>query len=557
MKIRNKIIAGYLVVSVLVLAVAISAAYGFNSIKSSFQLITDQSEAKIIYLREIQFYFTGQANDERGFLLTTGPEFRQEITQKADNIKKRITLIQVLIDNNEQAELLKKIDDAHSRFTQINYKVIDLYNGGQAEAAKKLSFGEGRSTRKDLETSFNQLVKLTEEDIAHKKQSAQNTVDRLLLFIALVSISVIVIGIGIGIYLARSITKPINTITDHINQGDIGFAATVTGNDEVGLLVKAFEKLNSVLRHMVADIQSHSEQVAASSQELTATAEQSSLAASQVAAGVEQIAHQTEQQNSFAQQVVHATENITFQIKEVAQDIANVATLSETTNFETQKGVESVNKVVSQMKNIESSMADSASVIVRLGERSKEISDITNSIAAIAAQTNLLALNAAIEAARAGEAGRGFAVVAEEVRKLAENSQQASQQIVELAEAIQSDSQQAVKTIRRGTDEVELGTEVVTDSGQSFKGIEKLVEEVSAKLAGIAAAVPAMTREAESVFDLVNKLEEANKDIATQTQTMSATTEEQSAAMQEVAGFSENLAKMAQELQAIVNKFKG
>ncbi len=557
MKIRNKIIAGYLVVSVLVLAVAISAAYGFNSIKSSFQLITDQSEAKIIYLREIQFYFTGQANDERGFLLTTGPEFRQEITQKADNIKKRITLIQGLIDNNEQAELLKKIDDAHSRFTQINYKVIDLYNGGQAEAAKKLSFGEGRSTRKDLETSFNQLVKLTEEDIAHKKQSAQNTVDRLLLFIALVSISVIVIGIGIGIYLARSITKPINTITDHINQGDIGFAATVTVNDEVGLLVKAFEKLNSVLRHMVADIQSHSEQVAASSQELTATAEQSSLAASQVAAGVEQIAHQTEQQTSFAQQVVHATENITFQIKEVAQDIANVATLSETTNFETQKGVESVNKVVSQMKNIELSMADSASVIVRLGERSKEISDITNSIAAIAAQTNLLALNAAIEAARAGEAGRGFAVVAEEVRKLAENSQQASQQIVELAEAIQSDSQQAVKTIRRGTDEVELGTEVVTDSGQSFKGIEKLVEEVSAKLAGIAAAVPAMTREAESVFDLVNKLEEANKDIATQTQTMSATTEEQSAAMQEVAGFSENLAKMAQELQAIVNKFKG
>ncbi|SEP00109.1 MCP four helix bundle domain-containing protein [Propionispora vibrioides] len=301
MKIRNKIIAGYLVVSVLVLAVAISAAYGFNSIKSSFQLITDQSEAKIIYLREIQFYFTGQANDERGFLLTTGPEFRQEITQKADNIKKRITLIQGLIDNNEHAELLKKIDDAHSRFTQINYKVIDLYNGGQAEAAKKLSFGEGRSTRKDLETSFNQLVKLTEEDIAHKKQSAQNTVDRLLLFIALVSISVIVIGIGIGIYLARSITKPINTITDHINQGDIGFAATVTVNDEVGLLVKAFEKLNSVLRHMVADIQSHSEQVAASSQELTATAEQSSLAASQVAAGVEQIAHQTEQQNSFAQ----------------------------------------------------------------------------------------------------------------------------------------------------------------------------------------------------------------------------------------------------------------
>lgn len=557
MKIRNKIIAGYLVISVLVLAVAISAAYGFNSIKSSFQLITDQSEAKIIYLREIQFYFTGQANDERGFLLTTGPEFRQEITQKVDNIKKRITLIQGLIDNNEQAELLKKIDDAHSRFTQINYKVIDLYNGGQAEAAKKLSFGEGRSTRKDLETSFNQLVKLTEEDIAHKKQSAQNTVDRLLLFIALVSISVIVIGIGIGIYLARSITKPINTITDHINQGDIGFAATVTVNDEVGLLVKAFEKLNSVLRHMVADIQSHSEQVAASSQELTATAEQSSLAAFQVAAGVEQIAHQTEQQTSFAQQVVHATENITFQIKEVAQDIANVATLSETTNFETQKGVESVNKVVSQMKNIESSMADSASVIVRLGERSKEISDITNSIAAIAAQTNLLALNAAIEAARAGEAGRGFAVVAEEVRKLAENSQQASQQIVELAEAIQSDSQQAVKTIRRGTDEVELGTEVVTDSGQSFKGIEKLVEEVSAKLAGIAAAVPAMTREAESVFDLVNKLEEANKDIATQTQTMSATTEEQSAAMQEVAGFSENLAKMAQELQAIVNKFKG
>lgn len=556
MKIRTKIIAGYLLVSVLVLAVAVSAVYGLNAIKASFQLITDHSDAKIINLREIQFYFTGQANDERGFLLTAGPEFRQEITQKADNIKKRLTLIQGLIDNNEQAELLKKIDDAHSRFTQINYKVIDLYSSGRVEEAKKLSFGEGRSTRKDLETSFNKLVKLTEEDIAQKKQSAQNTVDSLLLFIALVSMSVIGIGMGVGIYLARSITKPIITITDHINQGDIRFAATVTSNDEVGLLVKAFEKLNSVLRNMVADIQSHSEQVAASSQELTATAEQSSLASSQVAGGVEQIAHQTEQQNNFARQVVHATENITLRIKEIAQDIANVAKLSETTSNETRQGVTSVDKVIDQMKNIESSMSNSAAVIVRLGERSKEISEITTSIAAIAAQTNLLALNAAIEAARAGEAGRGFAVVAEEVRKLAENSQQASQHIVDLAESIQNDSQQAAEAMRRGTAEVALGAEVATASGQSFTGIERLVDEVSDKLTGIATTVPEMTREAESVFELVNKMGIANKDIAAQTQTMSATTEEQSAAMQEVAGFSENLAKMAQELQAIVNKFK-
>jgi methyl-accepting chemotaxis protein len=185
----------------------------------------------------------------------------------------------------------------------------------------------------------------------------------------------------------------------------------------------------------------------------------------------------------------------------------------------------------------------------KLGERSKEIGQIVDTISGIAGQTNLLALNAAIEAARAGEQGRGFAVVAEEVRKLAEQSQDAAKQIAVLIGEIQGETDRAVAAMNNGTREVKLGAEVVNASGKSFQEIAEMVTRVSGQTKEISAAIELMANGSQQIVESVKEIDELSKHASGEAQTVSAATEEQSASMEEIASSSQALAHLAMDLR--------
>lgn len=556
MKIKTKLVLGYSIIAILVIGVTLAAVYGFYGIKDSYQSITDESDVKIIALREIQFYFTGQANDERGFLLTQGKEFRQEILDKSENVKKRLLFITPLLKTESEKELLKKITDTHQAFTNVNLAVIDTYNAGKPEEAKKLSFEVGRKSRKDLQSSFDELVKINIDGNLTQKQQAKSLTEKLLLIIVVISVIVIVVGILSGIYLARSIIQPIRKMTEHMNSGDLNFMAAKHPKDEVGDLVQSFGKIAKMLRQMVANVQSNAEQVAGLSEELTATADQSSTAADQVASAIQVVAQETGEQQSSVQDAVRETEEMTTTLRQTVFEIADVEGISEKTSTEARNGIQAVGRAVSQMTTIQQTVSQSAMVIAKLGERSREIGEITGVISGIAGQTNLLALNAAIEAARAGENGRGFAVVAEEVRKLAEQSQEAALRITDLITSIQDDTEQAVQAMNRGTHEVKIGSDVVHVAGQSFDGIASLVTQVSDKIILISQSMTGIVSKGDKVLLAMNIIDTASKSMATQTETVSATSQEQSAAMAEIATFSQNLSKMAQELQQTTGQFR-
>lgn len=185
-------------------------------------------------------------------------------------------------------------------------------------------------------------------------------------------------------------------------------------------------------------------------------------------------------------------------------------------------------QVAASSNDLTSSAMESsqAVAVANLGERSKEIGQIIDTISGIAAQTNQLALNAAIEAARAGEQGRGFGVVAEEVRKLAEQSHGAANQITGLIGQIQQGTSKAVAAMDDGTREVSLGTEVIQAAGTSFCEIAQLVIEVSAQVETISTSMHKLDSGRQQIVSNILAIDDLSRKTASEAQTVSAATEE-------------------------------
>lgn len=387
----------------------------------------------------------------------------------------------------------------------------------------------------------------------------ESTIFGLSFRIFTMSLVVFILTIIAAIMFTRRITQPLQLIVEKVQEvakGNVGITQLdIQSNDEIGKLATAFNTMLGNLRGLITQTDQSAEQVAASSQHLTATASQMATAAGEIATATTQVAQGAEKQARSVDDTKQVVQQMSTNIEKMAKNADGVAATSDKTAVAAQEGTVAIDAATNQMGIIEKTVEHSAQVVMKLGERSQEIGQIIDTISGIAGQTNLLALNAAIEAARAGEQGRGFAVVAEEVRKLAEQSQQATQQIAELIGEIQEETKRAVGAMAEGTREVKVGTDVVSKAGQSFGDIVVLVRDVSEQVRAISVALMQMSADSQQIVTSVKEIENISNDAANQTQTVSATTQEQSAAMEEVAASSQTLAKMAEELQSILRKF--
>ncbi|SDE88997.1 methyl-accepting chemotaxis protein [Sporomusa acidovorans] len=378
---------------------------------------------------------------------------------------------------------------------------------------------------------------------------------------SLVTILVVLILSGCLIRLvAVRIATPLGTleaVANRIAGGDLKLhQIDVNSQDEVGRLARAFETMVENLRNLVQQIGNSAEQVAASSEELTASSDQAAQASNHIATSITDMAGGTTEQLAAANDASAVVEQMSAGIQQVAASANQVAAQSSQAADKAKDGDKAIDKAVTQMSHIENTVNTSAQVVTKLGERSHEIGQIVDTISGIAGQTNLLALNAAIEAARAGEQGRGFAVVAEEVRKLAEQSQEAAKKIAELIGEIQGDTDKAVLAMNAGTQEVKTGAEVVNAAGNSFREIVELVTNVSGQIKEISAAIQQISTGSQQIVGSVKKIDDLSKKSAAESQSVSAATEEQLASMEEIATSSQALANLAQDLQTAVAKFQ-
>lgn len=495
-----------------------------------------------VLLKDLKFLDTGygQLADAGGLIIAhpKSPEFQDKLNLRDKKINSELKLPQTELDDRLVTLFTSAADSGK--------QVLGFYNFGEEKIAVFTPINLPGDKRWVM-------------TVAAPAAEATHELDVLARTMLILCIVCLLITVASIIFMARRFAKPISLIRDEcllLAQGDLREQArNIFSEDEIGQLASGFRQMRTNLRDLVTKVHTQSEQLAASSEQLTASAEQSAQAANQVAASITDVATGAEEQLVAANAAATVVETISASIEQIAATTSDVAVQSTQAVSKANEGNKSVNTAVSQMIQIEQTVNTSAQVVAELGERSKEIGQIVDTISGIAGQTNLLALNAAIEAARAGDQGRGFAVVAEEVRKLAEQSQTAAKHIATLINGIQGDTDKAVLAMSQGTKEVKLGTEVVNAAGQAFQEIVTLVTQVSDQVQEIAVAIDQMASGSQQIVGSVNRIDDLSKKAVGEAQTVSAATQEQSASMEEIASSSHSLAQLAMDLREAVSKF--
>ncbi|MCR8844228.1 methyl-accepting chemotaxis protein [Paenibacillus sp. SC116] len=454
------------------------------------------------------------------------------------------------------------LDDSNQVIVHPDYKPGTVLEG-EYVALKTALKGDlmVNNEQKQHFISFNRDNKLKLNVVGVMDQGEIKQVQNQLYREAILYLGLILLFISIGVFaFIKSILLPIirlQQMSKRIADGDLDVKVnTSRRNDEIGLLENQFNTMAVSLASVMRDLRDTANTLAASSEQLSANSEENVASLQQVAASYEEINNRS---NGMKQELTDVNEMATEangKLRNVVELVQGSAANANQIQAWAVDGERSLRVVNEQMSTIMDHTYQVQTETDLLQEKSKDIQTIVGFIQNLSQQIHLLALNAAIEAAHAGEQGRGFAVVANEVRKLAGQAQQATEQITTLIEEIANRTDAVSQAMVEGTESVNSGRQLTDQLTGRMTEMFQVIQTVSDQLTNAARVSKDLAQTNREMIHSFDQSLEVTEKVASEIETLAAVSEQQNAAMQDIAASANHLASVADDLQQVTSRYK-
>ena len=592
-----RLAGGFGLVVALLVAVGLIGISGVGKVGDRADTLANDSLPSAESVLQLQMVAAEYRRQQYQYILDDNPEERGEFREHLDELRARasdsLSSYAGLISNAEDRKLLATFSKAWNGYVEDTKELTALADAGDVEEATEVLVGTEKSFAA-LTVTNERWVALNDEfaaaalgEVRSTKSSGGRTIIALLIVAVLLSAGIAFavsrqIKRTVGVILDRlgllrdNDTKDLREALEALGRGDLTVSVTpVTpaidepGRDELGQVaaavnvirestigsVQAYNETRAELARIVGELSDSAGTVSSASQQMATTSEDAGRAVGEIASALGDVAQGAERQVRTVESTRTAVQEAARAASSSAVTASATAEAADDARRVARDGVQAAEHASEAIRQIAASSEQVGAAIQGLSARSERIGGIVDTITGIAEQTNLLALNAAIEAARAGEQGRGFAVVAEEVRKLAEESQDAAGQIAGLIGEIQTDTQKVVGVVADGAARTNDGVATVERTREAFEAIGTAVEQMGARVAEIAAAVQQISFEADRAQGGIAEVASVAEQSSASAEQVSASTQQTGASAQEIAASARSLAQTAEHLNDLVHRF--